>query len=234
MNADSFAFKHELVTQRDYIESPKESGYRGIHLVYRYKNRAKRLLHWNGLLIELQIRTRLQHIWATAVETLGTFLDHALKASEGPNEWLDFFSLTGSAFAHVEKAPPVPGYEKISAKDTFSAVIENADALHVHDRLKAYAVAAQEIIRTGSGDTYHLIILDPVKKTSQVKSFSRVMFQQATDEYAEIEKRIAKGDEVQAVLVSGGPIGQLKRAYPNYFLDTHEFIEKLDKLRKRT
>jgi hypothetical protein len=234
LNADKFTFKHELVTQRDYIEAPKESGYRGVHLVYRYNNRAKRSRHWNGLLIELQIRTRLQHIWATAVETLGTFLDHALKASEGPEEWLNFFSLTGSAFAHLEKGPPVPGYESLSAKETFAATIENADALHVHDRLKAYAVAVQQIVRTGSGDTYHLIVLDPVKKTSQVKSFSRVMFQQATDEYAGVEKRIASGEDLQAVLVSGGPIGELKRAYPNYFLDTHEFIEKLDQLRKRT
>ncbi len=51
------------------------------------------LLFVMQLLIELQLRTRLQHEWATAVETMGTFLQSSLKSSQGPEEWLDFFSL---------------------------------------------------------------------------------------------------------------------------------------------
>lgn len=35
---------------------------------------------------------------------------------------------------------------------------------------------------------------------------------------------------VQVVLVSAGSIESLKRAYPNYFLDTHEFLKQLDKI----
>jgi len=64
---------------KDYINSPKSSGYRSIHQIFKCKN---------GFSIELQIRTQIQHAWATAVETMGTFLDHSLKSSEGPDEWL--------------------------------------------------------------------------------------------------------------------------------------------------
>ena len=80
---------HELHTSRDYIQHPKPSGYRSIHLVYKYKNPISP--EYNGLFVELQIRTRLQLAWATAVETMGTYLGHALKSSEGPERWLDFF-----------------------------------------------------------------------------------------------------------------------------------------------
>lgn len=100
-------FKHELTGGKDYIQEPKSSEYRGIHLIYKYVNPT--IESANGLKIELQIRTKLQHTWATAVETMGTFLDYSLKSSEGPQRWLDFFSMTSSAFAFFEKSEPVPG-----------------------------------------------------------------------------------------------------------------------------
>lgn len=87
--------KHSLVNQKDYIAEPKESGYRGIHLVYRY--RSDRADTYNGLLLEVQLRTGLQHAWATAVETVGTFLEQSLKSSQGSEQWLRFFSVVGSA-----------------------------------------------------------------------------------------------------------------------------------------
>ncbi len=106
-NYRNSVFSHQLVNEKDYIQYPKESGYRGIHLIYKYRNH--RAPQYNGLYIELQFRTRLQHVWATSVETMGTFLDHSLKSSEGPDEWLDFFALMSSAFAIIEKTPMVPG-----------------------------------------------------------------------------------------------------------------------------
>ncbi len=60
---------HELVSQYDYVRHPKPSGYRSIHLVYRYKGRSA--TPYDGLLLEIQLRTRVQHSWATAVETAG-------------------------------------------------------------------------------------------------------------------------------------------------------------------
>ena len=63
--------RHELVRHKNYIEYPRQSGYRSIHLVYEYNS--DRSTHWQGLKTEIQIRSLLQHQWATAVETVGTF-----------------------------------------------------------------------------------------------------------------------------------------------------------------
>ena len=73
----SSRFKHQLVSEKDYIAEPKCDGYRSVHLVFRYVN--KRAPDYNGLSVEMQIRTKLQHAWATAVETMGTFLGQAHK-----------------------------------------------------------------------------------------------------------------------------------------------------------
>jgi len=61
------------------------------------------------LFVELQLRIKLQHAWATAVETMGTFLGQGLKARQGESHGLRFFDLVSFAFAHIEKAPRIPG-----------------------------------------------------------------------------------------------------------------------------
>jgi putative GTP pyrophosphokinase len=223
-------FTHEFVSCRDYIANPKRSGYRSIHLVYRYRN--PRAPDYDGLFVELQLRTKLQHAWATAVETIGTFLEHALKSSEGPEIWLDFFSLTGSAFAYLEGTPPVPGYEYRSRIKTFQDVIDMSNKLKVKETLFAYSIAAKRVYSDKRSGRYHLIILNPNDKTVTITSYSQGKLDDATHEYINAEKRIADGEPIQAVLVSAGPIDKLRQAYPNYFLDTKAFIRILDRIEK--
>jgi putative GTP pyrophosphokinase len=86
----------------DYIENPKNSGYRGIHIVYKFVSESPQFSQYNDMLIEVQLRTRLQHNWATAVETVGIFTGEALKSSQGNEDWQDFFRLVSTWFAHKE------------------------------------------------------------------------------------------------------------------------------------
>jgi len=77
--------KHILHRERHYITNPKESGYRGIHLIYKYNGSKDK---FKGLPVEIQIRSKIQHSWATAVEVVGTFTKQALKAHTGDADWL--------------------------------------------------------------------------------------------------------------------------------------------------
>ena len=58
--------------------------------------------------IEIQLRSRLQHAWTAAVETMGTASGQALKSSEGDEGWLRFFVLMASEIAFSEGFPLVP------------------------------------------------------------------------------------------------------------------------------
>lgn len=136
-------FEHELVSSKDYIAAPKADGYRSIHLVYRYKN--KKAPQYDGLQLELQLRTRLQHAWATAVETMGTFLGQALKAGQGAKPWREFFELASAALTHIEKTALVPGYGGFSKADTFRKVAAAKSSLQVLSRLKSFSIAANKI-----------------------------------------------------------------------------------------
>jgi ppGpp synthetase/RelA/SpoT-type nucleotidyltranferase len=91
----------------DYIEKPRGSGYRGVHIIWKYYSDKNEV--YNGLQIEMQIRTVFQHAWATSVETMGTVTQQALKSSLGDSNWLRFFSLMAAVMAYRERCSPVPG-----------------------------------------------------------------------------------------------------------------------------
>lgn len=218
--------RHILRRKDDYITSPKASGYRSLHLIYSYRNSSNS--HYDGLQIEVQIRTRLQHAWATAVETVGVFLERSLKSSEGPEEWLEFFSLTGSAFALREHTPVLGAHTGMSRKDVVEEVKRRSEKLRVADRLKAYSAVVNATQTRGA---FNLIILDSDLRTVKVKPFAERALEEAIREYSEIEQRIKAGEPFQAVLVSAGPLDNLRKAYPSFFLDTTAFVDSLQSLR---
>jgi putative GTP pyrophosphokinase len=220
--------QHDLVSSKDYIAEPKTDGYRGIHLIYRYQNVKES--SYNGLLLELQLRTRLQHAWATAVETMGTFLGQALKSGQGEGQWRSFFEVTGSAIAHLENSPPVPGYENLSRNDTFERVAESEAQLRVLEKLRGFSIVAEKITTEKGQGSFHLIVLNSADKSVSIRPYGITRLEQANAAYAEVEKQAQSGEPVEAVLVSAGPVEALKKAYPNYFLDTREFIMQIERV----
>lgn len=221
-------FQHELVSCKDYVMYPKTSGYRSIHLVYRYNN--PKAPEYNGLFVELQIRTKLQHAWATAVETMGTFLGQALKSSEGEEDWLSYFALCSAAFSHLEKSPTHEDYANKSAKSIYRELISKTRKLKVSDKLKGYSVAANNITVKNRRGAYHLIVLKFNERKVSIQSYAKRNLEKATEDYALLEKRITEGEPMHAVLVSADSIKSLRQAYPSYFLDTEEFVKYLSKI----
>lgn len=219
-------FQHRLVRTDDYIQNPKEDGYRSVHLVYRYKNKIKP--EYNGLLLELQIRTKLQHAWATAVETMGTYLGQALKSGEGEKKWRDFFAITSSAFAYIEGTPRISKYNKMDKKETFDAVAHIAEDIRALNAMESYKFALKIIAdKKGKGSYYHLIILNSLEKKVRITSYAKDNIKKASEDYTEAEARVANGEKIEPVLVSAGDINSLKRAYPNFFLDVQDFIVRV-------
>jgi hypothetical protein len=196
------------------------------HLVYRYNNPIAP--EYNGLFIELQ------HAWATAVETMGTFLGQALKSSEGHDLWLDYFSLCGAAFALLEDSPVNEHYANLSKENFYKKTKSMSDRLNVIDKLKGFSVAARDIAIKNRRGAYHLIALKFEERKVSIRSFSKNELEEASEKYAELELAIANGALMHAVLVSAGSLDNLRKAYPSYFLDTKEFIKYLNKIIKES
>ncbi|MFL6203245.1 MAG: (p)ppGpp synthetase, partial [Thermoanaerobaculia bacterium] len=178
---------------------------------------------------ELQLRSRSQHAWATAVETVGTFLQQALKSSEGSESWLYFFRLTGSAFALMEKTPLVPE-TPTDERELRAAIKQLASKLEVKKTLKAYGQAVQVSSEKVMKSAYYFLLsFMPSPERLTVYGFRRDQLAQATERYLEVEKDQAGIIGAQTVLVSADSLASLRRAYPNYFLDTQVYMNTLSK-----
>ncbi|TFY99134.1 hypothetical protein EZ313_21410 [Ramlibacter henchirensis] len=175
----------------------------------------------------MQIRTRLQHTWATAVETVGTFLSQALKSSLGEADWLRFFALMGSVFAAKEDCPPVPN-TPVHFRELTDEIQDIEARLNVRYALAMYQHAIQVVRKGKKSDHYHLLTLEPAKGMMTVRGFPRSQLVEASEEYLKAEAETAKTPGSEAVLVSVDAFTSLERAYPNYFLDTTVFLRELE------
>ena len=224
--------RHQLIKAFDYIESPKPDGYRGIHLVYKYRTEAKQYEMFNGLRIEIQLRSKLMHAWATAVETVDAFTGQALKSSAGDERWARFFALMGSAMAIRERTPLVldTPSERTSIRQELLRV---ARELKVKPTLEGWRMAmmfldSSNVVAQPNADLF-LLKTDIEKRRVTLMTFTKTELERATNRYLELEKQILDGANMQAVLVSVESVAALKKAYPSYFADTEAFLSALDK-----
>ena len=234
----------EFVRAHDYIAEPKDDGYRSIHLVYKYKSDSAQYRAFDNRRVEIQIRSQLQHAWATALETVETFTGMELRRKAGsmllrPKEylvkWRRFLVLMASAIAFREGQPIVPGTpenEQVMLKEVRTL----GEELHVVQTLStwtqainvldAFAKFKEEIEekRITPEPYWFLLQLDPKKESVSVKAFKKEDNLRAFDEYVNAEQPIRDAPSTQVVLVSVDSIAELKKAYPNYFADTTAFI----------
>jgi len=217
---------HSKKSSKDYISTPKPSGYRGIHLIYAFKGRDAS--EHDGLKVEIQLRTKLQHIWATAVEAAGTFTNQALKSSQGSADWRRFFALVSSWFAHIEGTPQAPGLP-IDLSELRQEIVDLASTLHVVGVLNAYSSTLQGLAHLRRGK-YYLMQLDAATLETSVRVFSAAQTEQANAAYIDLERSLPPASGKQVVLVSVESLQALRQAYPNYFLDTAEFVQRIEEI----
>ncbi len=237
---------HEFVTEDDYVTNPKVSGYRSIHLVYRFKSRSHP--EYNKLLFEIQLRTKLQHAWATAVETVGAVIGQALKSSEGEKSWLSYFQNAALALEFSEY-PGAISHSAVSRGTVARELASLSKTLQVTTKLTAYrnALKATEKLDAKSAG-YFLLVLLPDEPALQIFAFSKRNVDAAYREYERYERllpRYPRGTQLplfpeladysgaQAVLVGADSFKSIRESYPNYYLDTDAFLANVDRFVRR-
>lgn len=223
---------HTLKKMNDYLREPKDDGYRSVHLVYRYRSR-RGATAWNSLLIELQLRSRMQHAWATAVETVDTFTAQSMKTGGGRPEWRRFFALMSSDLALRENLPPVPG-TPVTLETLRPELVVLATKLDVVARLDAYGATmnAVETFESLTGGHWYLLERrshDEDDVTLTVRGYPKRDYAQAALEYEAAERVAADIPGRDVVLVSADSIASLKRGYPNYYADATEFARAVER-----
>jgi len=222
-------FPHTVRQEWAYIDAPKEDGYRSHHLVFHFCPRRKDQEPFADRRIELQIRTRLQHSWATAVEAVSLFNGVDLKHHKGSEDWLRLFKLMSTEFSHVECCPVGPGVPNRRER------IEEIKDLNM--RLGATNVLQNIRSATHYAETFvyergkFFLIVYKADHTVEVENFDNSI--QVVARLAMYERQTEDGISAsKAVVVEVAKVENLVRTYPNYFGDVSLFLNNLLRITK--
>lgn len=211
-----------LPRHKDYLNLPKEDGYRGIHLIYQLKSK---IAICNGLKIELQLRTKLQHAWATAVEIIDSFENEQLKLARGSKDWTRFFYLVADEFANIEQ---LPLSSDIKQPERISEIKELNNKLNALNKLSGYTIASNIVMDKKMDKVKKFILLKLDTKNRIIHYTPFKDEQQAQDQYINEEKLSMNNSYINILLVKESSIKQLLKSYPNYFADSEIFIYQLN------
>jgi ppGpp synthetase/RelA/SpoT-type nucleotidyltranferase len=219
--------KHNIRDEDNYIIGPKKDGYRSHHLMLNFRGRGATEIY-NGRRVELQVRTRLQHSWATAVEAVGLFRNEELKNHQGSEEWLRLFMLMSAEFAEAERCPIPPNCpEGYTRQQEIKDLAKSLDAVSVLESV-SYGIHGTDFPLTpGYRPTHYLIRYDHATKTVHVEPHRKVIAATHSYDIAEEEDNETGKDTQNVVLVEVDKIENLKAAYPNYFGDVDLFKSQL-------
>lgn len=220
-------FPHDIHSREfNYIDEPKPDGYRSHHIVFKYRSRDADTEAFDGRRIELQVRTKLQHSWATAVEAVGLFRGQDLKHGEGDQDWLRLFQLMSAEFAHVEQCPV-----HVSVPDHNDRVRElrdlnkRIDAIGILEKINNTTRCQENFIQKAEETRYFLLQYGKDHKLT-IDNFESII--SGARKLKEIEQKIElRGSEVKAVLVEVDKKEKLAEMYPNYFGDVYLFSRNL-------
>ncbi len=194
--------RHIFVDSNDYIANPKPSGYRSLHAVYKYHSDQNDKYN-NNMLIEIQFRTHLQHLWATAVETMGLFKNVAIKSGEGDADVNRFFALVSSLFAIEEGMPVVPNtpedptelvneIRQLDAKNNYLNFLTSIRVANKFEEDNSKANNNEYCVMSLNYNTYKL----------SIKRFKSSEIEEANIYYTELEKKQLPNTDTVLVRVS--------------------------------
>lgn len=234
----------------DYIQNPKEDGYRSVHIIGKFddENGEKRF-------VEVQLRTPIQHSWATAVEIVDLFTKQSLKTNQGSPEWASLFYMLGRHFTVMDRIKGFVDfqpkaqyafyqkelkrmYKAENMRDKESEVYQEfrktyrcLTKLNVIELFDGFANSLNIIDREfeiANYDGYVLITCNVEKATTSAKIFADA--NTAEKAYIDEEVKYSSDESVVVAMVSTPNLTELREAYPNYFADSSVFLSSVSRI----
>lgn len=201
----------KIVKENDYIKIPKDDGYTSYHIVFKYDGKIESFKSYH---IELQLRDINSHAWATAIEILALISDTNLKIGKGDEKYKRFFYLTSKLL--------------MGDKSVKDEIVKINNECKIIELLSGLSVASDNINKREKTKDFYIITISYKEKVVKILGFKKDELNTAKSLYQAVET----DEQTNSVLISVSDVKNLKKAYPNYFLDARFFINKVLDLTK--
>lgn len=241
----------EIKTEKDYVAKPQQSGYRSHHLIVQIPDSCG-----GGVLyrVEVQVRTKLQHYWATAVEAASEIYGKELKnpqfaigAQQRDSELLAFFAYSSALFALVEGGPVPNQFSEMDMTEIVEVMDEHRAFRMILEDLEASADSVLSLSDSSKGDSnmkvndaddLYLLRFSRSTQFLDIDSFAFNDLESAFEKYQSAETET--GEQIggpaerscfdNVVLVCCPDSQQLEIAYPNYSSNVRAFVAQMKQL----
>jgi ppGpp synthetase/RelA/SpoT-type nucleotidyltranferase len=231
LETPSSEFTLNTKSLRDYINTPKPSGYRSMHMVVSIEqpdaNNKPLMLN-----IEIQCRTRIMHLWATAVEAYDLIngSKDRVKRSQIPETPDAIFFMWASAALSILEGSPTPPNSSNDAS-VIANELRSAQSKLVLERLQKAADTAIVIAQAKRTIGRNGSVLVWLRRNEQ-GSLERheEQFHSTEDELAmnRLVEEESSGLNEAAVLIRLQDVTQAGEALLGYYMNTMEFRKLLE------
>jgi ppGpp synthetase/RelA/SpoT-type nucleotidyltranferase len=217
--------RHSDRDKYNYIEHPKITGYRGIHDVFTHFPRPhrrddNRSEPWQGLMVEVQYRSRAQHAWATALEISDIMDRERTKFGFAEDVRGQFFAMASEIIARRYEDKK-KAFTELPDKKLENSFFNLEKKLGILQRLGAMRQFDQyKKLRKHN-------VLNIVSRDGGELSLEIEVFTNAQDAIRRANQLEEMPESINAVYVTGEP-AQLRSAYRNYFNDPLDFVNMLN------
>lgn len=216
---------------KDYITTPKAVGYRSMHMVVTAEH-----IDDDGVKvtrpIEIQCRTRLMHLWATAVEAydlINGSKDRTKRALTPETPASNFFMWASAALCKIEETPAPP-----NSSDEYALIakaLQTDESRFILNKLEKAADAAVGIAQAKRKVGRNGLILVWLRRNENglldrhVEDFFSTEETEALNRLVEEE---SSGKNDAAVLIRLQDVEQAGEALLGYYMNTIEFRKLLE------
>jgi ppGpp synthetase/RelA/SpoT-type nucleotidyltranferase len=199
-----------------------DSGYRATHVI----------LEREGVVLELQIRSRIQHYWAELIERTSVIYGHHLKEMDGDIAVITYFKELSNLFYEIESGRRPTAYQKYELeklRGEAELLITNADSKNVFSNYENEGIVktlVDQEKRLGGGDFNNWIFVFNWNLGSFISwEIIGLDPQTAITRYVDFERRYPSDHGFEVVLVGSSSVASIRETHSHYFgLDQKENI----------
>lgn len=209
----------KIVRTTDYREKGRDdTGYRALHIILEVSSR----------MLELQLRSKIQHYWSESIERTSVIYGNRLKEKEGDQIVIDYFKLFSDSLHDIEiykRIPPATEIllqEKREAAETI--IHEKSTTEHLSGFVNQNVIKTMKQIEGGEARQFNNWILVFDWSDGNFVTWEMVSRnpEEAVGAYLRYESEFPEDDRKEVVMIGTSDVEMVQHTHSHYFgIDHH-------------